>query len=89
MVGNGNQFAIKSWYMPPHLFEKSILNLGRWSTNTELSFHLLDRTGSDEENETLPRGPLSRSQWDNSGRASLDIKKARVTLERVASKLFN
>jgi hypothetical protein len=88
MLGQGSQITIKSWYMPPHMFEKSILNLGRWSTLTELQFSLLDE-GITDKNPSLSRGPLSRTQWEGHGRASLGIKKARVRLEAAAAKLFN
>jgi len=91
LLGKGNQIVIKSWYMPPHMFEKSMLNLGRWSTHSESLFDLLDRTFTDHDHEhpSITRGPLSRSQWNDRARAPLDIKKARMRVEIEASKLFN
>ena len=87
MPGQGSQTTIKSWNMPPHMFENSILNLGRWSTLHELQFSLLDKQITDEI-PSLSRGPRSRTQWEASGRASLGIKKAHARLEAAASKLF-
>ena len=43
--------------MPPHIFKKSILNLDRWSINTELLVSLLDEPVTDE-NCSIARGPL-------------------------------
>jgi hypothetical protein len=90
MLGHGEQPAIKSWYMPPHIYEKSYLNLGRWSTLTESSsFALLDRTFTDQSRyPTIKRGPLPRSMWHDRARSALDIKKVRGRLELAAGTLF-
>ena len=89
MLGDQRRFAIKSWYMPPNIFEKSMLNLGRWSSHTESLFNLLDRTFIDQHhNTTLSRQPLSRAQWNDRARSSLAIKKARQRVELEAAKIL-
>jgi hypothetical protein len=87
ILGNGKGVAIKSWYMPTHFFEKSTLNLGRWSTHTESLYALLDPTVSDQT-QNLKRQPLTRAAWGDRGRSPRGIKDARRRLEMVASKLF-
>ena len=62
MLGSGHN-AIKSWYMPPQMYEKSALNLGRWSTLTESSlFAMLDRTFTDQTHyPAIKRSPLPQA----------------------------
>jgi hypothetical protein len=89
MLGSGHN-AIKSWYMPPQMYEKSSLNLGRWSTLTESSlFAILDRTFTDQTHyPAIKRSPLPRTDWHNRARSAVEIKKVRGRLEMVAEQLF-
>ena len=86
-LGQGNQMSIKSWYMPPHMYEKSNQWPGRWSSHTESLFNLLDQTFRDGK-PSITRGPHTRKAWDDQARSSLDIRKARMRLETAAAKLF-
>jgi hypothetical protein len=90
LLGKGKAVAITSWYMPPFLYKNSALNLGRWSTLTEMSlFAVLDGTFTDKtKNSSSTIKPLSRTTWNERARSSMNIKKARGRLEIAASKLF-
>jgi hypothetical protein len=92
LLGNGDQIALKSWYMPMKLFEGSGQDLGRWSGHTELIFNLLDCAYvSNSDGNGIPpisRQPHTRAKWSSFARSSLDIRKARLRLEEVAKGLF-
>ena len=89
MLESGPNVAIKSWYMPPYIFEKSTLNLGHWSTHTESLFRLLDVDDMDQtQHPLIKRGLLSQVDWNNRARSPLEIKRACGRLELAAAKLF-
>ncbi len=90
LLGNGDQIALKSWYIPVKLFEGSVQDLGRWSGHTELIFNLLDCAYVSKSDGIPPisRQPHTRAKWSSFARSSLDIRKARLRLEEVAKGLF-
>lgn len=73
--------------MPPHMFEKSTSALGRWSDHTESLFAVLDETFL-KDRPSVTRQPLARGKWDDRSRSSNDVKKLRLRLEALASKLL-
>ena len=86
-LGHGNQFSIKSWYMPPHMYKKSNQSVGRWSSHMEMLFNLLDQTVVSGKT-SITQGPHVRKTWDNQACSSLGIYKARMRLELVGANLF-
>lgn len=78
--------------MPAKMFEGSAQDLGRWSSHTELIFHLLDKANNNRsEGDAIPlisRQPHTRGQWSNHARSSHNIRKARLRLEETAKKMF-
>ncbi len=66
ILGNGDQVAMKSWYMPVKIFEGSAQDLEHWSSHTDLIFRLLDKAYDKSEGDKRPpisQQPHNRGNW--------------------------
>jgi len=76
-----------SWYMPPHLYNRSSQDHGRWTAYSERIFSLLDTT--DDTEAGVSRQPKNKTAWKSERRGTVEIFKALLRVENTVQKLLD